>query len=168
MPSSVTPVVVLHDHGWVFNQLSTEESVSVIEVHPDQLTRVEQPVVVVRQPHDVGLITRQISNVLTGTIGELSTPNTEPAVVGEGEADHTDTRETHSFIGHLANHLEPALKPRQVIRLTGDEPCQRLVFVRGVVAVAHFQAKCGVLEGAEQLTELVTQEQTQRSPPCSR
>lgn len=47
-PGSVTPVVVLHDHGRILDSLAADEPVFVVEMQPDQDARVEQLVVVGR------------------------------------------------------------------------------------------------------------------------
>src|SRR5829696_1151296 len=107
MPGRITPVVVLHDHGWVFDDLAALEVLVVIEMHPHQLGRVEQPVVVVRQ---VGYVmTCQVADVLTGRVGVLRAEDTEAAVVGERQRDHTDAREAAPFRGGLVNHGQPRL-----------------------------------------------------------
>jgi len=49
VPSGIPPVVVSHDRGGVYDQFAAQEVLLVIEGHPYQLRRVEQPVVVVRQ-----------------------------------------------------------------------------------------------------------------------
>lgn len=48
VPGSVTPVVVLHDHGRILDDLATKEAILVVEVQLDQGERVEQPVVMGR------------------------------------------------------------------------------------------------------------------------
>lgn len=47
VPGSMTPVVMLHDHGCVFDDFTTKEVVVIIKVHPYQQVRIEQPVVVI-------------------------------------------------------------------------------------------------------------------------
>src|SRR5262249_34206750 len=95
-----------------------------------------------------------VPNVLTGTVGELRTPHAEPAVVGERQRHDTDPGEAPTFGRGLAQHVQPALHPRQVIRLAGEELPQRFVLVAGVVAVADLQSVGRVLEVVEKLPDL--------------
>jgi hypothetical protein len=46
VPRGVTPVAVLYNLGRILDQLTAEEAVAVVEVHPQEVARVEQPVVV--------------------------------------------------------------------------------------------------------------------------
>ena len=71
VPSSVTPVIVLHDGGWVGNYLSTKETVIFSEVHFYQLTRVKQPIVMPREVSRLGLISREVADIVTRLINEL-------------------------------------------------------------------------------------------------
>jgi hypothetical protein len=48
MPGDIPPMVVLHNLSRILDELRVEMMVLVIEVHPEQLVRVEQPVVMVR------------------------------------------------------------------------------------------------------------------------
>jgi len=36
VPGSVTPVVVLHDHGWILDVLAAEETILAVEMQLDQ------------------------------------------------------------------------------------------------------------------------------------
>src|SRR5690606_2000279 len=71
VPGGVTPVVVLHDQGRIFDQLAALEAVRIIEVHPNQLTAVEQPVIVTGQFLGFGFIAGEIPNILARAVGEL-------------------------------------------------------------------------------------------------
>src|SRR5438034_1947792 len=77
VPGSVTPIVVINDDGRIVYDLTAQEAVRVVEVHPHQLARVEQPVVVVRQTLRLGLITGEVADVLACPVGELRTPHAE-------------------------------------------------------------------------------------------
>ena len=48
VPCSVTPVVVLHNHGRILDHLATEEAILAVEMQLDQGARIEQPVVMGR------------------------------------------------------------------------------------------------------------------------
>ncbi len=71
VPSSVTPVIVLHDGDWVGNYLLTKETVIVSEVQFYQLTRVEQPIVMPREVTFLRLILREVADIVTSLIDEL-------------------------------------------------------------------------------------------------
>jgi hypothetical protein len=88
MPRSVTPIVVLNDLTCIPDDLTTEELISVVEVHPDQLARVEEPIVMVWEPGSQSLIAKQIPDVLAGRVGMLRARHTEPAVVRQRHTHH--------------------------------------------------------------------------------
>jgi hypothetical protein len=94
--------VVHHDLAWFIDDLTTEEHVSVIEMHTYQLPRVEQPVVVVRQPCGFSSVTGEITYALTCAVGELRAPYAEAAVVGNRHAHHSNPSEAASFVDRLA------------------------------------------------------------------
>ncbi len=68
VPRDVTPVVVLDDLDRLFDDLAAKEDVGVIEAHPYQRTRVEQPVVVVGHLGGLRLVAGEVANVLTSRI----------------------------------------------------------------------------------------------------
>jgi len=49
VPGEITPVVVLDDLRWVFDDLGSQKTVVLVEVQPGHLTRVKQPEVVIGQ-----------------------------------------------------------------------------------------------------------------------
>lgn len=75
MPSSVTQVVMSHDHGRILDDFTAKEAVGIIEVHFEQFARVEQPVVMVGQPLNLRLVTSEVTNILARTVGELRAPH---------------------------------------------------------------------------------------------
>jgi hypothetical protein len=162
--SGIAPVVVLHDLAGAFDDLAAKEGVGVIKVHPDQLARVEQPVVVIGELSGVRPVARQVADVLARPVGELSTPHAEAAVVGERQADHPYACEASPLGRSVADHGQPVLHPRQVVLLLGEELPQRLVLIVRVVTVAHFQAKRCVLERLEELAELFFGQKAQCAP----
>gem|GEM_PF-4543848 len=157
---------MLHDLAGVLDDLTTQEVLVGVEVHPHQFARVEEPVVVVRQPN--GVLPPDVARLLTGRVGVLGAEQAEAAVVGERQAHHANTREAAPFGGRLADHGQPVLEPPHVDRLAGDELPKGRVLVVRLVEVARLQAVGGVLEATEELAELSTDEPTQRSPSCSR
>src|SRR5215470_5427179 len=152
VPGGISPVVVLHDLGGVFDEFAAQEVLVVIEVHPHELGRVEQPVVVIRQA--VCILTGQVSSDFTDGVGVTRAEDTKATVVGERHRDHPDARKDASFFGGLPDHGQPVLEPTHVHLLTRDELTQRCGLVRGLVRVARLQPEGCVLEGAEELTEL--------------
>lgn len=73
---------MLDDDGWVLNDLATKEAlVIIIEVHPYQLARVEQPIVVVWKSR--GMVSRKVANIFASGVGVLRTEDAETTVIGE-------------------------------------------------------------------------------------
>lgn len=153
MPGGVTPVIVLHDLAGALDNLTAEEDVLVIEVHAQQQSRIEQPVVVIGQLERPGLAAVQVTDVLTRAIGKLGAPDPEAAIVGERKAHHANTGEPAPLGGSLAQQVPPVLYPQQVVRLADQELTQRLIFISSVVPVADFQPVSRVLERPEELAD---------------
>jgi hypothetical protein len=143
----------LDDFSRIIDDFSTQERIVVIEVHLDEPRRIEQPVIVVRQAEGVSLVPYQIADILASTVGELGAPDPEATVVVQRQAHYPDAGEASSLGSGSAEHVQPTVHPRQVIRLTSQELGERLVFIRSVVVIAELQAVGRVSEVVEELPD---------------
>jgi len=80
----------------------------------------------------------------------------------------TRTRgESASLRGRRPDHVEPVLETTvlEVLGFAGEELPERLDLIWLVVAVPNLEPERGVLEGLEQLVELLVRQQVQSSSP---
>jgi hypothetical protein len=71
MPGRITPVVVLHNLGRILDDLTTKEAVFVAEVHPNQLARVEQPVIMMGQLGLLRFVASDVTDIFPRVTREL-------------------------------------------------------------------------------------------------
>jgi hypothetical protein len=72
VPGRIPPVIVLHDRRRVLDDLRPEEAVvGLVKVHPRELARVEQPIVVVGQTDGVSPVAGEVADIVAGGDGVL-------------------------------------------------------------------------------------------------
>src|SRR5690348_8798516 len=97
MEGNISPVIMRDNLSGISNDFAALELVLLAEVHPHQLSRIEQPVVVVREVKMPGHITGQVADVFPCRTGEPGRPQPESAVVGQRYADDSHADEAPTF-----------------------------------------------------------------------
>lgn len=143
---------MLNYFSWVFDGFSAKEDGVVIEVQAYHLAGIEHPVVMVRKVDR--FVPCNVPDILTSPHGELRSPEPKTTMVGEWHTDNSNARKRSALRASFPHHLQPGVRPRQIVWLTGEELPNGLVLIRVVVQVSNLKPERRVLELPEELPEV--------------
>ena len=163
----VPVAAVVHDRGRIVMNPGAEQDVILHELQDPDPGRVDQPEVIARQVKALRPVAGQVADVLPRRNVDPREVQEKPRVAVVWLADNPDPGHPLAVRSPPAHHRFPLVVPR-VVRLSRQEPPERLILLPVAVPFPLFQPERGALVAQHEPGELLAADEPAHPPSVKR